>query len=188
MLPLGLILLAGSAGTAGALVAAFSVTSALAPARGRIVDRHGARALAAFALACAVAAWALVLAASRTRRRWSLAALGGLVGLVVPPLGPFTRAGYGRALRERGELLQRAFGLDSAGEEAALIVAPLLVALFGRAVLAGARAGDRGRGAARRHGGGRAARWTRAPTSPAATALAARRCRARCGCSTARWR
>ena len=70
MLPLGLIFLAGSAGTAGALVAAFSVTSALAPVRGRIVDRLGPPALAAFALACAVATWALVLAlAARMRRR-----------------------------------------------------------------------------------------------------------------------
>ncbi|HWK27103.1 MAG TPA: hypothetical protein VNS09_11085, partial [Solirubrobacter sp.] len=34
MLPLSLIFLAGSAGKAGALIAAFSLTSALAPARG----------------------------------------------------------------------------------------------------------------------------------------------------------
>ena len=55
--------------------------------------------------------------------------LGALAGLVVPPLGPFTRAALGRALRERGERLQRAYGLDTAGEESALIVAPLIVAL-----------------------------------------------------------
>ena len=40
----------GSAATAGALVAAFLVASALAPVRGRIVDRRGPRALVAFAL------------------------------------------------------------------------------------------------------------------------------------------
>src|SRR5918999_879864 len=55
--------------------------------------------------------------------------LGALAGLVVPPLGPFTRAALGRALRERGERLQRAYGLDTAGEESALIVAPLIIAL-----------------------------------------------------------
>ena len=130
MLPLGLIFLAGSAGTAGVLVAAFSVTSALAPARGRIVDRHGARALTAFALACACSAWALVLASVADAPTVALAALSGLVGLLAPPLGPFTRAAYGRTLRDRGEMLQRTFGLDSAAEEAAVIFAPLLVAMF----------------------------------------------------------
>ena len=130
MLPLGLIFLAGSAATAGALVAAFSVASALAPARGRIVDRRGPPALAAFALACAVATWALVLAiVAADAPSVVVVVLGGLVGLVVPPLGPFTRAALGRALRERGERLQRAYGLDTAGEESALIVAPLLIAL-----------------------------------------------------------
>jgi hypothetical protein len=58
-----------------------------------------------------------------------IVALGGVIGLVVPPLGPFARAALGRALRERGERLQRAYGLDSAGEESALIFAPLLVAV-----------------------------------------------------------
>jgi MFS family permease len=130
MLPLGLIFLAGSAGTAGVLIAAFSVTSALAPARGRIVDRHGAGALIAFALACGASAWALVAASVADAPTAVLAALSALVGLVAPPLGPFIRAAYGRTLRERGDLLQRTFGLDSAGEEAAVIFAPLLVALF----------------------------------------------------------
>jgi MFS family permease len=129
MLPLGLIFLAGSAARAGALVAAFSIASALAPVRGRIVDRHGPRALAAFALACAVETWALVLAAGADAPAAVIVALGALVGLVVPPLGPFTRAALGHALRDRGERLQRAYGLDTAGEESALIVAPLLVAL-----------------------------------------------------------
>jgi MFS family permease len=129
MLPLGLILAAGSAARAGALVAAFSIASALAPVRGRVVDRHGPRALAAFALACAAATWALVLAVSADAPAAVVVALGALTGLVVPPLGPFTRAILGRALRDRGERLQHAYGLDTAGEESALIVAPLIVAL-----------------------------------------------------------
>jgi MFS family permease len=129
MLPLGLIFLAGSAGTAGALVAAFALASALAPVRGRLVDRRGPPALTGFALACAVATWALVLAHAADVPTVVLVALGGLVGLCAPPLGPFTRAVYGHALRERPDLLQRAYGLDSAVEEAAVIFAPLLVAL-----------------------------------------------------------
>lgn len=128
MLPLGLIFVAGSVGTSGAMVAAFSVTSALAPARGRIVDRRGVGALTAFALACAVAALVLVAARLADAPAVALVALSALVGLVAPPLGPFARAAYGRLLRE--PLLQRAFGLDSAGEEAAVVFAPLLAGLL----------------------------------------------------------
>jgi MFS family permease len=130
MLPLGLIFLGGSPGTAGALIAAFSVTSALAPARGRIVDRIGPRALTVFALACSGSAWGLVVASTAGAPAAALVALSALVGLVAPPLGPFTRAAYGRTLRDRGNLLQRTFALDSAGEEAAVIIAPLLAAMF----------------------------------------------------------
>jgi MFS family permease len=129
MLPLGLIFVAGSAGRAGALVAAFALATALAPVRGRLVDRLGPRALTSFALACAVATWGLVLAHTADAPTVAIVALGGLVGLVAPPIGPFTRAVYGHALRERSDLLQRAYGLDSAVEEAAVVFAPLLVAL-----------------------------------------------------------
>ena len=83
-----------------------------------------------FALACACSAWALVVAGAADAPTVALVALSALVGLLAPPLGPFTRAAYGRTLRERGDLLQRTFGLDSAGEEAAVIVAPLLAALL----------------------------------------------------------
>jgi hypothetical protein len=130
MLPLGMIFLAGSAGASGALIAAFSVTSALAPARGRVVDRHGPRALTLFAVACTVAAAALVAIKALDAPDAAIVALGGLIGLTVPPLGPFTRAVLGRALRERTGFLQRTYGLDSAGEETALIFAPLIVALL----------------------------------------------------------
>jgi len=130
MLPLGLIFLAGSAGAAGALIAAFSVTSAFAPARARIVDRRGAPALRGFALACACATWALVVAGLANAPTIALTALSGLVGFLAPPLGPFVRAAYGRTLRDSRDLLQRTFGLDSAGEEAAVIFAPLLAAGF----------------------------------------------------------
>jgi hypothetical protein len=58
-----------------------------------------------------------------------LVALSALAGLVLPPLGAYTRAVLGLALRERDVVRRRAFALDSAGEEGALIVAPLIVAL-----------------------------------------------------------
>jgi MFS family permease len=132
MLPLGLVIFGsaetGSTTTAGALIAAFAAASALAPARGRIVDRHGPAALAGFALACAAAVLALVAAASLGASRPVLVLLAGLAGLFAPPLGPFTRSVWGLALRDREQRLQRAYALDSAGEEAALIVSPLAVA------------------------------------------------------------
>jgi MFS family permease len=133
MLPLGLVLYAaaetGSTATAGALVAAFAAASALAPARGRVVDRRGPPALVAFSLGCAAAVLALVGAAALDAPRPVLVLLAGLAGLSAPPLGPFTRSVWGLVLREREQRLQRAYALDSAGEEAALIVSPLAVAL-----------------------------------------------------------
>jgi hypothetical protein len=128
MLPLSLIFLAGSAGKAGALIAAFSVTSALTPARGRAVDRFGAKALTLFALACAFVTWLLVAASSAGAPAAALVGLSALVGLVAPPLGPFTRGAYGRMARD--ERLQRTFALDSAGEEATVVISPLLVSLL----------------------------------------------------------
>ena len=133
MLPLGFVLFAvaetGSNATAGALVAAFTVASALAPVRGRIVDRHGPPALVGLrgrVLGRRRARWWSRRPLARRAACWCSSAR--LAGLVLPPLGPFTRAVWGLALRERGSVLQRAYALDSAGEEAALIVAPLLVA------------------------------------------------------------
>jgi len=131
MLPLAFVLFAaaetGSNTTAGIMVAAFTIASALAPLRGRVVDRHGGRALALFACACSLGVVLLVVAAVADAPRMVLVVLSALAGLVVPPLGPFTRAAWGRSLRD--EPLQRVFALDSAGEEAALIVAPLFVSL-----------------------------------------------------------
>ena len=142
MLPLGLVLYAaaetGSTATAGVLVAAFAATSALAPARGRVVDRRGPAALVAFSLGCAAAVLALVAATALDAPRAVLVLLAGLAGLSAPPLGPFTRSVWGLVLREREQRLQRTYALDSAGEEAALIFSPLAVALV--IALASARA------------------------------------------------
>jgi MFS family permease len=132
MLPLGVVLFAteatGSTAAPGALVAAFLLTSTLAPVRGRIVDRRGPPALVAFAAACSAGLVALWAAGVADAPVGVLLVLGALTGAAVPPLGPFTRAVWSAALRGRGERLRRVYALDSAGEEAALIVAPLIVA------------------------------------------------------------
>src|SRR4051794_36774350 len=105
MLPLGFVLFAveetGSNAVAGAMGAGFTVASALAPVRGRIVDRRGGRALEWFAYACTSGLVALVAAAAAGAPNWVLVALSAASGLVLPPLGPFTRAAWGLALRER---------------------------------------------------------------------------------------
>jgi predicted MFS family arabinose efflux permease len=132
MLPLGLVLFGtaetGSTATAGALIAAFGVASAAAPVRGRIVDRRGPPALIGFGAVCAAGLVALYAAGVANAPAAVLCALGGVVGAAVPPLGAFTRAVWGEALRGRGEQLQRTYALEAAGEETTLIVAPLLVA------------------------------------------------------------
>jgi Major Facilitator Superfamily len=132
MLPLGLVLFAsaetGSTATAGALIAAFGVASAAAPVRGRIVDRRGPPALIGFGAVCAAGLVALYAAGAAGAPAAALCAIGGVVGAAVPPLGAYTRAVWGEALRDRGDQLQRTYALDAAGEEATLIVAPLVVA------------------------------------------------------------
>jgi hypothetical protein len=132
MLPLGVVLFATDAthstATTGALVAAFLLASTLAPVRGRVVDRLGPPALVAFAAACSAGLIALWAAGAAGAPAAALLAIGALTGAVVPPLGPFTRAVWGASLRGRGERLRHVYALDSAGEEAALIVAPLIVA------------------------------------------------------------
>ena len=67
-LGLGFVLFAtdqtGSIAITGALIAAFAVTTAFAPARGRVVDRFGPGALAGFALVCSLCVGLLVIAGS----------------------------------------------------------------------------------------------------------------------------
>ncbi len=137
MLPLGVVLFAvektGSTTTTGALVAAFLLASTLAPVRGRVVDRYGPPALVAFAAACSTGLIALWATGSAGAPDAVLIVVGGLAGAVVPPLGPFTRAVWGTALHDRGDRLREIYALDSAGEEAALIVAPLAVAAIAAA-------------------------------------------------------
>jgi len=131
MLPLGLVLFAtgqlDSTVEAGGLVAAFGVASAAAPLRGRVVDRAGSRALVAFAVACALGLVGLYAAGVHGAAAPPLLALAAFTGAMTPPLGPFTRAIWGTALHDREDRRHRVFALDSAGEESALIVAPLIV-------------------------------------------------------------
>lgn len=134
MLPLSLVLFAastaGSAGAGGAVLAAFVATSTLHPARARLVDRLGAVALAGFVVAFVALLGVLAALGAVASTVAPLVAGAALAGAFAPPLGPFTRAVAGAALRGTPEVLQRAYALDSAAEEASLVLAPLLVGLI----------------------------------------------------------
>lgn len=132
-LGLGFVLFAAaetdSIAVTGAMIAAFAITTSLAPARGRIVDRHGPGALWALALGSAGAVGLLVVAGAADAPTWTFVLLAGLAGLFAPPLGPFARSVWS-GLRDEDELQQRVHALDAAGEEAALIVSPLIVSVL----------------------------------------------------------
>ncbi|HEY7075316.1 MAG TPA: hypothetical protein VH418_08095 [Solirubrobacteraceae bacterium] len=133
MVPLTLVLFgsdkAGSAAAGGAVWAGCLVTSAFHPLRARLVDRRGAPALAGFVACFAAALVALAGLGSLGAAPAILVICAALAGACSPPLGPFTRAAAGAELRARPDVLQRAYALDSAAEEASLVLGPLLVAL-----------------------------------------------------------
>jgi MFS family permease len=171
-LGLGFVLFAAeetdSVAVMGGLIAAFAVTTAFAPARGRIVDRHGPGALAALAGLCSLCVGLLVAVGTAGAAPWTFVVLAGLAGLFAPPLGPFARSVWS-GLPEGSELQTRVHALDAAGEEAALIGSPLIVSLF---VLVGSPGLALGVCAAALFAGAAAAGRTslaRAPTVPAGT-------------------
>jgi hypothetical protein len=131
MLPLSLVLfgtqVGGSAGAGGAALAGFLVTGAFHPVRARLVDRGGGRALAGFVVAFAALLAVVATLGSVVSAPAPLIAASALAGAFAPPLGPYTRAALGAALRGRPDSLQRAYALDSAGEESSLVLGPLLV-------------------------------------------------------------
>ena len=131
---------------------------------------------------CSAGIGALVVAATAGAPRGVLVLISALAGLVLPPLGAFTRAVWGLALRERRNVLQRTYGarLRRRGGRAHRRAAARRARCRDR--LAGARA-RRGR---RRPAGGhdrrRAQRGSRrAPRSRASARPGERRCRLRCG-------
>jgi Major Facilitator Superfamily len=77
----------GSFRVAGGAVAAFSAGSGLiAPARGRFIDTHGARALGAFALGHACAAAGLIAACALRSPAAILLATAAFAGALAPPV------------------------------------------------------------------------------------------------------
>lgn len=116
----------GSFVVAGLAIGAFTITSgALAPVRGRLVDLHGAAALAGFTLAFAATnAAVLIIAAAGGASDLVWVLLSGLAGVVVPPFSGWTRAAL--AVRLGGREVELAFSIDGVLEEISFVAGPLV--------------------------------------------------------------
>ncbi|MGH3357928.1 MAG: MFS transporter [Nocardioidaceae bacterium] len=121
----------GSFATAGAVVAAFGLTSLLLPLKSRLVDRHGQpRVLLPLAMLCGGTLSAIALLADSGRgSAAAFVGLGTLAGLAAPPLGPAMRSTW-RLITDGTGLKPRAYGLDSVCEESLYLVGPVLVGVI----------------------------------------------------------
>lgn len=124
----------GSAVTAGLAVAAQAVgAAALAPFRGRLLDRRGPRPwLAVFAAVHGVALALLALAVRAGSPDAVVVGLAGLAGLAAPPLIATLRQEWATVL-PAGEL-RRGYALTSLIGDAGLVVGPVLAGLLFAAV------------------------------------------------------
>lgn len=120
----------GSYGVAGVAVAAFSVGSGLlAPLRGRLLDRRGARPwLPVFAGGYATALLALVGVAHAGAGSWPLSLCAAVAGASAPPLVASLRALWPRVVEQT--LVRRAYALTSVVGDIGLVAAPALGGLL----------------------------------------------------------
>lgn len=111
---------------AGVALAGFGITSAvLAPLRGRLVDRTGARGLLGL-----VVAYVVILGPAPwvpTSLPWLAITLATLAGAVAPPLAAVARRGWTALLGDAPEDVRTAaFSADSLSEEFAYVAGPAL--------------------------------------------------------------
>ena len=119
----------GSFAAAGLVVAALALGSAVgAPMQGRLVDRRGRRALVPLAIAHAAGLSAIWLLGELGAGTVLLASAALLAGAALPPVASVLRACWPELLRERPELIQIAFALDSVLIEVIFFAGPLLTA------------------------------------------------------------
>jgi MFS family permease len=126
----------GSFAVAGAVVGALAAGSGIgAPVQGRMVDAFGQRrVLVPLAIVHAVALGALVASTEAGAPAAVLVAFGFLAGFAIPPTSSVLRSMWPDLLRERPELMQSAYALDSVMIELIFVLGPLLTALIATAL------------------------------------------------------
>ena len=120
----------GSFVIAGAVAGAVAAGSGIgAPIQGRLVDAFGQRrVLVPLAIVHAGALGALVLGTEARAAAAVLLACGALAGFAIPPTSSVLRSMWPSLLRDRPELLQPAYALDSVMIELIFVLGPLLAA------------------------------------------------------------
>lgn len=120
----------GSFAIAGAVAGALAAGSGVgAPVQGRLVDGFGARrVLVPLAVVHAAALGGLVALGLAGAHVAPLVACGLLAGFAIPPTSSVLRSLWPTLLRERPELVQAAYALDSVLIELIFICGPLLTA------------------------------------------------------------
>ena len=122
----------GSFAIAGLVAGSLAAGSGVgAPVQGRLVDRFGQRrVLVPLGFLHAVALGALVLAAESGEATGVLVLCGLLAGFAIPPTSSVLRSMWPTLLRDRPELVQPAYALDSVLIELIFILGPLLTGLL----------------------------------------------------------
>jgi MFS family permease len=121
----------GSFAVAGAVAGALAAGSGVgAPVQGRLVDAFGQRrVLVPLGIVHAAALGALVASTEAAAPTAVLIAFGFLAGFAIPPTSSVLRSMWPDLLRDRPELIQAAYALDSVLIELIFILGPLVTAL-----------------------------------------------------------
>jgi MFS family permease len=132
MIGIGIILLisdvTGSYGFAGAVAAAFAITSAAAtPFAGRLTDRHGQHpVLLVMSAGNAVGMTALIACAQLDAPTWTLFPAAAVLGLASPSLAGMVRARWSHFVDTPGRL-QTAYSLETVADETIFVTGPIIV-------------------------------------------------------------
>jgi MFS family permease len=122
----------GSYAVAGLVAGALAAGSGVgAPVQGRLVDAFGPRrVLVPLGIVHAAALGALVASTEAGAPTAALVAFGLLAGFAIPPTSSVLRSLWPSLLRERPDLIQAAYALDSVLIELIFIAGPLLTAVL----------------------------------------------------------
>jgi MFS family permease len=122
----------GSFAIAGAVAGSLAAGSGIgAPTQGRLVDRLGQRkVLLPLAFVHAASLGAIVVAAEAGASTAVLVACGFVAGFAIPPTSAVLRGLWPELLKDRPELLQTAFALDTVTIEIIFVSGPLITGLI----------------------------------------------------------